>query len=405
MLVEMARDTEVFGSVKIHELQRVLKFDSGDFENPRVCNVPFESIRDVLKRMAIIIPVKNENMHLLDGVLRAIPFHCSVILVSNSDRDTHDVYKIETDAVTNIHELTQQEILCIHQKDPALGDAFHKAGYDSILDKKGLVRDGKSEGMIAGMMLAKSIGKDFMGFIDADNYIPGSVREYILDFAGGLCMSKSPYSMVRLHWKYKPKVVEDKFYFKKWGRVSETTNKFLNLLLSEHTGFETGVIVTGNSGEHALTTKLADIMTYSSGYSVEPYHYVYLFENFGPDAENTVNPDAVTAGVEVFQIETLNPHLHEEKGRAHIRKMLAGSLSTVYYSKLSNDGIREKIVEEIKDLQKSCRKPKENARMPPIGGIDVGKFMKGLQKDSKTYLRLKQGEIGGEAKHEKSSLH
>ena len=154
-----------------------------------------------------------------------------------------------------------------------------------------------------------------------------------------------------------------------------------------------------------MTTKLADIMTYSSGYSVEPYHYVYLFENFGPDGENTVNPDAVTAGVEVFQRETLNPHLHEEKGRKHIRKMLAGSLSTVYYSKLSNDGIREKIIEEMKDIQKSCRKPKENARMPPIGGIDVDKFMKGLRKDSKTYLRHKQGEISGEAKHEKSSIH
>jgi mannosyl-3-phosphoglycerate synthase len=86
--------------------------------------------------------------------------------------------------------------------------------------------------MIIGMLLAKSLGKDFIGFVDADNYVPGSVREYVIDYAAGFCMSKTPYSMVRLHWRYKPKVVEDRLYFKKWGRVSEATNRYLNLLIS-----------------------------------------------------------------------------------------------------------------------------------------------------------------------------
>lgn len=253
MLIEMPRHTELFGSVKIHELQRVLKLDSGGFENPRATDISFEEIKDVLRHLAIIVPVKDEKIHLLDGVLRAIPFDCSVIVVSNSERDTHDTYRMEKDVITNIHNLTQQEILSIHQKDPELGFAFCEAGYEYLLDREGLVRDGKSEGMITGMLLAKSLGKDFIGFADADNYLPGSVREYVMDYAAGFCMSKSPYSMVRLHWRYKPKVVEDRLYFKKWGRVSETTNKYLNLLLSTCTGFETGVVITGNAGEHALT--------------------------------------------------------------------------------------------------------------------------------------------------------
>ncbi len=387
MLIEMPRRTEIFGSVKIHELQRVLKLDSGGFENPRAKDISFEEIKEVLKRLAIIIPVKDENIHLLDGVLRAIPFDCSIIVVSNSGRATQDIYKTEKDLITSIHDLTQQEILSIHQKDPELGFAFYEAGYDYLLGKDGLVRDGKSEGMIIGMLLAKSLGKDFIGFADADNYVPGSVREYVMDYASGFCMSESPYSIVRLHWRYKPKVVEDRLYFKKWGRVSETTNKYLNLLLSTNTGFETGVVITGNAGEHALTTKLVDIMNYSTGFSIEPYHFVYLFDEFGLKAKEIANLDVVSAGIEIFQIETLNPHIHEEKGEEHIKNMLFSSLSTIYHSKLCNDYVKSKVLEELKELLETWEKPGQNIVMPPIGGVDASKFTKLLEGNSETFIR------------------
>ncbi len=391
MLIELPRHTEIFGSVKIHELQRVLKLDSGGFENPRACDIAFEGIKKVLKRLAIIVPIKNENIHLLEGVLRAIPFDCSVIVVSNSARVPQDIYKMEKDVITNVHNLTQQEMLTVHQKDPELGFAFHDLGYDHLLDSDRLVRDGKAEGMIIGMLLAKALGKDFIGFADADNYIPGSVREYVMDYAAGFCMSESPYSMVRLHWRYKPKVVEDRLYFKKWGRVSETTNKYLNLLLSTTTGFETRVVITGNAGEHALTMKLADIMSYSTGYSIEPFHFVYLFDEFGLKTDKIVYSDVVSAGIEVFQIETLNPHIHEEKGEEHIKNMLLGSLSTIYNSKLCNDYVRQKVLEELVDILERWEKPPEMFIMPPIGDIDAIKFAKLLNTHSDTFLWLKQG--------------
>ncbi|HJH26318.1 MAG TPA: mannosyl-3-phosphoglycerate synthase [Methanophagales archaeon] len=390
MLIELPRQTEVFGSVKIHELQRILKLDSGGFENPIAKDIPFDELKDVLTRFAVVIPVKDEKIHLLDGVLRAIPFDCSVIVVSNSGRDNHDLYKMEKDVITRLHELTQQEVLLIHQKDPEVGFAFYDAGYDYLLDKDDLVRDGKSEGMIIGMLLAKSLGKDFIGFADADNYIPGSVREYVLDYAAGFCMSESPYSMVRLHWRYKPKVVEERLYFKKWGRVSETTNKYLNLLLSTNSGFETGVVVTGNAGEHAMTTKLADIMSYSTGFSIEPYHFVYLFDEFGLKAEKMAYPDAANAGIEIFQIETLNPHLHEEKGEEHIKDMLLGSLGTIYNSKLCNDYVRSKVLEELGGTLDTWEKPQGVAVMPPIGGIDADRFMNVLERKSETLVRYEK---------------
>ena len=395
MLIEMPRHTEIFGSVKIHEMQRVLKIDSGRFPNPRAKDIPFDEIKDVLRRFVIIVPAKDEKIHLLDGVLRAIPFDCTVIVVSNSSREAPDLYKMEKELVKNLHELTQQEILIVHQKDPDLGFAFYEAGYDHLLDKDTVVRDGKAEGMIIGMLLAKALGKDFIGFSDADNYIPGSVREYVIDYAAGFCMAESPYSMVRLHWKYKPKVVEDKLYFKKWGRVSETTNKYLNLLISTRTGFETRILITGNAGEHAMTTKLADILSYSTGYSIEPYHFICLFDGFGVGVEEIMDADAANAGIEVFQIETLNPHIHEEKGEVHVTNMMLGSLQTIYHSKLCNDYVREKVLEELGDIMK-WDKPKKNIIMPPIREIDAPKFLKMIENTAETFARFEQGAIESE---------
>jgi len=391
MLIELPRRTEIYGSVKIHELQRVLKFDSGGFDNPRSCDIPLEDIKRILKRFAIIVPIKDESLHLLDGVLRSIPFDCTVIVVSNSAREPQDMYRMEKDMITNIHTLTQQEFFIIHQKDPEVGFAFHNLNYDCILDKYRLVRDGKSEGMIIGMLLAKSLGKEYIGFVDADNYVPGSVREYVMDYAAGFCMSKTPYTMVRLHWRYKPKVVEDRLYFKKWGRVSRTTNKYLNLLLSISTGFETGVVITGNAGEHALTTNLADIMEYSTGYSVEPYHFVYLFDNFGMKAEKIIPVDAFNVGIEIFQIETLNPHLHEEKGEEHINNMLLGSLSTIYHSKLCDEYVMSEVLNDLVDILHSWKIPPQNTIMAPIGGIDAAKFVDILLNRSETFVQLRQG--------------
>ena len=399
MLIEMPRHTEIFGSLKIHEMQRVLKIDSGGFENPRAKDISFDKIKDVLRRLALVIPVKDENINLLDGVLRAIPFDCSIIVVSNSKREPQDIYKMEKDLVARIHEFSQQEILCIHQKDPELGFAFYEAGYEYLLDNDKLVRDGKSEGMIAGMILAKSLGKDFIGFTDADNYIPSSAREYVIDYAAGFCMAESPYSMVRLHWRYKPKVVDDKLYFKKWGRVSETTNKYLNLLISTRTGFETGVVITGNAGEHALTTKLADIMSYSTGYSVEPYHFIYLFEKCGLEVEEIAHQEAASAGIEIFQIETLNPHIHEEKGEEHVDNMLLSSLSTIYHCKLCNDYVRSKVLEELGDIMK-LETPKKTVIMPSIREIDPHRFVKILEGTAESFARFEQGSIESEEARE-----
>jgi mannosyl-3-phosphoglycerate synthase len=212
-------------------------------------------------------------------------------------------------------------------------------------------------------------------------------------------MAESPYSMVRLHWRYKPKVVDDKLYFKKWGRVSETTNRYLNLLISTRTGFETGVVITGNAGEHALTTKLADIMSYSTGYSVEPYHFIYLFEKCGLEVEEIAHQEAASAGIEIFQIETLNPHIHEEKGEVHVDDMLLSSLSTIYHCTLCNDYVRSKVLEELGDIMK-LETPKKTVTMPSIREIDPHRFVRILEGTAESFARFEQGTIESEEERE-----
>jgi len=388
MLIEAPTHTEVFGSLKIYGVQKVMKLESSKSGESPLYRIDEKRIESVLDKFAVIIPIKNEKLNLLDGVLKAIPDNCPVIIVSNSTRRKYDQFRIEEDLITHFHNLTEHPICLIHQKDPGLALAFKETGYTHILDERGLVRNGKGEGMIVGILLAKYLGKRYLGFIDADNYIPGAVSEYIKDFAAGFCMSESPYTMVRLHWRYKPKIIKNRLYFRKWGRVSEITNRYLNYLLAHLTGFETDIIRTGNAGEHAMTVELADIMKYSTGYSVEPYQLVYLLEEFGKgESEHLEN---VEVGVEMFQIETLNPHLHEEKGKKHIKKMLLESLSTIYHSKLSTDGIRSEILEELQtnSVLDKGQEPEKNLIMPAIGEIDVRKFMKILSEHSKTFIRM-----------------
>ncbi len=52
--------------------------------------------------------------------------------------------------------------------------------------------------MIIGILLAKMQSKEYVGFIDSDNYFPGAVNEYVKIFATGFAMSNTPYSNVRI---------------------------------------------------------------------------------------------------------------------------------------------------------------------------------------------------------------
>jgi len=355
MKLDFPRHTERLGSVSMHAVQRIYELDSGKSRgfhssHQTIRKFDYEELSNILHEMAIVIPVKSEKLKLLEGVLSGIPNEVLVIIVSNSPREPVDRYGMEVETVRQLSRFMDKKIAMIHQRDSGLAEVFKKVGYNSILNSSGELREGKAEGMVIGTLLAKMYHKDYVGFIDADNYIPGAVNEYVKIFAAGFGMATTPYCNVRVSWVYKPKIRDNALRFAKWGRVSEISNKFLNALLSHITGFDTEIIKTANSGEHALSMPLAERLHFSSGYSVETHEIIDILEQFGGLTEAHVSPPPSSdyssvseKGIEIFQIETRNPHFHEDKGSSHLAEMVEASLLSIYHSHICPEQLKAEL--------------------------------------------------------------
>jgi mannosyl-3-phosphoglycerate synthase len=394
MFIESPRYTERLGSVRMNHIQRVISLDSGvKSELPPhgargVIKIDEETVKHFEDRMAIVIPVKDEKLELFEGVVSGVPHDCLVIVVSNSQREKVDRFRMEGDALTQLCRFTLRQALIVHQKDPAIAKAAMESDYNDLLDEDGLVRNGKSEAMIIGLLVARAAEKEYVGFIDADNYFPGAVLEYVRNYAAGFSLAQSPYSMVRILWQYKPKI-STRVLFRRWGRVSEVTNKYLNSLISTNTGFETEVVRTANAGEHAMSMQLAEILPFASGYAAEPQELVSIFESFSGILP-TKDIKVMEQGIDIFQIETRNPHLHEEKGDKHLNEMLLASLSTIYYSPLCDEELKQAISAELIN-QRILRKGQTPTPVhinSPLRNVKIGKFIDAIRSDFDKYQVL-----------------
>ncbi|MFP5331456.1 MAG: mannosyl-3-phosphoglycerate synthase [Acidimicrobiia bacterium] len=356
MRIEYPHRHERFGAVRIHDTTQVIELDSGldgDSEEAtiqgRLVNlVPPAAVNAVERSMAVVVPTKNERRKVIDGVLSGIPHDCLIVLVSASDRDPIDRYEIETGVVERFCHSAERAAVTVHQDDPGLADALAHAGLPDLIGGDS-VRAGKGEAMIVGMLIAAAAGKSHVGFIDADNYVPGAVHEYVKVFAAGLHLAPTPYAMVRISWQSKPKIEAGRLVFNRWGRTTHITNRFLNLLLSTYNGFGTDVIRTGNSGEHAISLELAKRLRFAGGFAVEPYEFVDLFEQFG-GALPSPHPEVARSLVDIFQVETRNPHFHEDKGDDHVADMRLESLSALLGSPLTPETVQSEIRQFLDDL-------------------------------------------------------
>jgi mannosyl-3-phosphoglycerate synthase len=383
MRIELPTETERLGAVLIHGLQKVFELGSSlktDTERGgnslMIQRMPYEAEYEIEKMMAIVVPMRNERIRLVQGVLSGIPNQCLTIIVSNSSRSPVDRFAIESDAFERFARFTQKHILLVHQKDPGLAEACRAAGYTAILDEKdGLIKSGKAEGMILATLLVSLSGCRYIGFIDADNYFPGSVMEYVQEYAAGFFIGKSDYTMVRISWHSKPKIIDDRLFFAKWGRTSRQTNHFLNRFITAYTGFETDIIKTGNAGEHALTMDLAMTLDYSSGYSIEPYHFINILERFGGLGSNSLSKEIIEKHVEVLQIESLNPHLHNfGKGEGHVQEMTSGAFQVISQSSICPEDIRKKLQEEIAAMHQEFPNLKPVIYYPSLSTVDQDAF-------------------------------
>ncbi len=396
MIIEIPGELERFGANIIYELQRVMLLDSGlrkkSPEKESISlpyyNISYEESYAIEEKMAIVVPVRDVPLKLIEGVLFAVPHHCEVIVVSNSSKEPADRFIMEKKLVDNIRKTTGRPITIVYQKDKKIARALKEANYTEILDKKGIIKDGKGEGMVLAMALAKISGKKYIGFIDADNYFPGSVHEYIKEYAAGFSISESRFSMIRISWYNKPEISRNNLFFTKQGRSSVVTNKFLNKLISYYTGFETEIIRTGNAGEHALSTDLAMVLGYSSGYSIETYHYISLMEKFG-GLEKVPEKRVMNDFIEIFQVNSRNPHFHQKKGKNHINNMIKDSLKVMYHSHVCPDPLKKEIIQELtsRNALKKEEKLEKGIYYPPLSKLNYKAFEKNLPEELITTLK------------------
>ncbi|PSR76840.1 mannosyl-3-phosphoglycerate synthase [Coniella lustricola] len=408
------------GRVEIRGLQRIVELDTlgtstGPVRLPRTPHDPLtpdaqghqspviatESVssQDLYKiqsRTAIVVPCKDESLDNMQGVWAAVPASSLLIVVSASDPET---YACERDALRAFCQQTGRNALCIHQGDPKVARAVTAAGMAEFVDQdgNGLVHKGKGEAMAVGIALAATahnmgnvpVYYKYIGFVDADNLVPGSVQEYCRAFSAGLFLAQAQDSMVRISWASKPKIHNGQLEFKKSGRSSEIVNRWLNKLLSEldakvetvagdnatdtHTG---QLICTGNAGEHAMTISLALKLRVANGYAIEPFHFLDMIERFAGQAREAASP-ALTPPIspvpimtetgttmQILQIRTINPHFHADKGEEHVAKMWKHGLSAIYHSPLTESAALSQFREELRRTISGHEDLDESSKLP-----------------------------------------
>ena len=388
--------SERFGAVRIHELQRVIELDSGAVTDAGPSGMSAgsrvvgpDALRAVESQLVIVVPCMNETRGVIEGVLSGIPHDCLIVLVSNSDRGPVDRYEIEAQTVEQFCRLAGRSAVTVHQRDPGVAAAVKAAGMDELIDDAGLVRAGKGEAMLIGMALAAMTGRRYVGYVDADNYVPGAVHEYCKAYAAGLHLAGSPYAMVRISWRSKPKLRDGGLFFSRRGRSSEVTNEWLNRFLAEYSRFGTEVIATGNAGEHAMSLDLGLKLRLAGGFAVEPYEYVDLFEQFGGVLESP-HPEVLASSVPVVQIETRNPHFHEDKGEEHVQEMRMQALNVLYHSAVTLPSVRRAILDFMvaQGVLRTGEEPPRERVYPPVGTLALDLLYDALDTEAQSFRQL-----------------
>ncbi|OAL43045.1 hypothetical protein IQ07DRAFT_666916 [Pyrenochaeta sp. DS3sAY3a] len=425
------------GSVDIHGTYVVKELDAGHFVEPHdglpaSGNVAFshETLRDIETQLAIVIPCMKEDRTILDGVLHGVPHECLIIIVSNSDEND---YREECILLQRFCEDTDRTGIIVHQKDKGLAAAFLAAGMKNLVDEEGRVRNGKGEGMMIGVVIAKLKGKAYVGFIDADNRVPGSVHEYCKVYAAGLhhatnapqtqtdcdhnkhATDVKPHSMVRIKWNSKPKIQNGQLEFATSGRcsilVNQWMNEYLNAIVKEPSSQEMagtvtlgGLIETANAGEHAMDIDLAFKLRFARDYAVEPFQLVDLLERYGDQLGDSNAASSTSARkINVLQVKTRNPHIHDiGKGEEHIWDMQVQGLGTIFHSKILEADVKARLQKNLteefstktgpngKPLFDATGAPKWDEPYSPLEGLRLEAFEKFMENTTKS-MEIGQG--------------
>jgi mannosyl-3-phosphoglycerate synthase len=121
-----------------------------------------------------------------------------------------------------------------------------------------------------------------------------------------------------------------------------------------------------------MTLDLGLKLRLASGFAVEPWEFLDMFEQFGGVLEAN-DADVMSSSVPVLQIETRNPHFHDNKGEEHVQGMRMQALNVLYHSAVTLPAIRQAILDFMVSqgaLAPGQEPPKERV-YPPVGTLDL----------------------------------
>ena len=127
MRIELPLRAERFGANMFYNVQKLFEFDGGfefdsEFASPFhvIQQIPRERLYEIERDMAIIIPTKDERLRLLEGVLCGIPHDCLPIIISNSQQEPVDRFRMERNMIDAFCRYAKKKYVTIHQRSPEL---------------------------------------------------------------------------------------------------------------------------------------------------------------------------------------------------------------------------------------------------------------------------------------------
>ena len=124
-------------------------------------------------------------------------------------------------------------------------------------------------------------------------------------------------------------------------------------------------------------------------FAVEPFEFVELFEQFG-GVLDPIHPEVMAGSVPVLQIETRNPHFHDNKGEEHVQGMRMQALNVLYHSPVSLPAVREAILDFMvaqHALAPGAEPPRERI-YPPVGSLALDLLRDALCDEAGTFRQL-----------------
>jgi mannosyl-3-phosphoglycerate synthase len=137
-------------------------------------------------------------------------------------------------------------------------------------------------------------------------------------------------------------------------------------------------------------------MRLAGGFAVEPYEYLDLFEQFG-GVLDAAHPEVMASSVPVVQIETRNPHFHDNKGEEHVQGMRMQALNVLYHSPIALPAVRGAIVDFMvaEGALAPGEEPARERIYPPVGSLALDLLHDALESEASTFRRFGAGAIAG----------